>query len=226
MQLEMARRGAHEGAAIDERYQQWISELVVLQKAKECCNWLQINIQINDLFIEKMALSTQLAETAAQRLIESSTIESLTSEDLWVRLLQTTNNSAQLLLASIKQKWADEVSQFSKLTPPLQLKATTSLLPQNEVPLSDYEANYKIADRFSKMEIPSTSQDLSNFLLALNNCVEAAKKLCFDAPETVIEFFRAVNSGGANLSLVTPEVLAWLSENRQIQNYLVRGFVR
>jgi len=226
VQLEMARRGAHEGSAIDERYQQWVSELAVFHKAKDCCNWLQINIKLIELYVEQVALSSQLAETAAQRLIDSSTIESLTHEDLWIRLLQATKTSAQLLFSSVKKKWSDEVSQFAKLTPPVQLKATTSLLPQNEVLLRDYETNYRIAERFSKMEIPSSSQDLSNFLQAIKNCIEAAKNLCFDAPECVIEFFRAVNSGGANLSLVTPEVLTWLSENNQIQKYIVRGFVR
>jgi hypothetical protein len=223
LELEMARRGAHDGAAINERNQQWLAELASLQRAKLGRDWLQFVIDKDAPYNNQIIETAQLAEEAANRLEENSNVECLTEGDLWIRLLQTTNTTAKTLFDLVKLNWIDEISIFHKLTPYNQLRSTASILPQNLSPLNDYETNYKIAERLSKQDSPKTEQDITQFKQSVKNCIDAAAKLCFDAPDEVIEFFRAVNTGGASLNLVTPVVLTWLKDNDQLLKYIVRG---
>jgi hypothetical protein len=223
IELEIARRGAHDGAAINELNQKWLTEVAILQKAKLGRDWLQFDIDQDTPYNKQITETAYLAEEAAKRLEEHSNIECLTEGDLWIRLLQTTNATAKTLIELVKLKWIDEISKFHQLTPYNQLRSTASLLPQNLSPLNDYESNYRIAEHLAKLDSPKTEQDLTHFRQSVKNCIDAAAKLCFDAPDEVIEFFRAVNTGGASLNLVTSVVLTWLKDNDQLLKYIVRG---
>jgi hypothetical protein len=222
-QLEAARRGAQDGEAIDQRMQQWKSELADLQSSRQRADWLRIELSQVPLYPEQFAYTRQLAEQAAQRLVVRPDIEALTEEDLWVRLLQTAQKTAGTAWAQVKRTWAQRVEEFRQLTPSHQLRATASPLPQNDAPLADHEVHYHAASRFAAMEVPKSAGDPEAFANSIDACRSLAAKLRFDAPAEVEVFFRAINAGGASLALVTPTVLAWLAENDQLGRYTVRG---
>jgi hypothetical protein len=223
-QLEAARRGAQDGEAIDQRMQQWKSELADLQSSRQRADWLRIELSQVPLYPEQFAYTRQLAEQAAQRLEVRLDIEALTEEDLWVRLLQTAQKTAGTAWAQVKHTWVQRVEEeFRQLTPSHQLRATASPLPQNNALLADYEVHYRAASRFAAMEVPKSAGDPEAFTNSIDTCRSVAAKLRFDAPAEVEVFFRAINAGGASLALVTPTVLAWLAENDQLGRYTVRG---
>lgn len=225
-QLDSVRRGASDGAAIDKRYEQWHGHLTALQNARDRAAWLEVEeAQLADYSV-KLAHATELAAQAARTLAATSDIGVLTHEDLWARLLKTSESAGEILSVHIAQRWAEEKAAFSTLTPAHQLEATASPLPQNSEHLRHYREAYSNASRLANLNAPKTSTDRTSLRAAIQQCVDAASKVRFDAPEDVAAFFRAVNSGGALMSLVTPTVLQWLTENDQLQRYVVRGVLK
>jgi hypothetical protein len=226
MQLEAARRGADQGAAIDQRQKQWTAALAALQAARSRADWLEIDASQVQGFIAPWTHTQDLAEQAAQRLEANPDIDVLTQEDLWVRLLQTAQSSAETLAQAVRQRWAELVAPFSELTPVNQLRASASPVPQNQALLEVYETDYRIASRLASLDQPRTDADPQALAQSLESCRQAAAGLRFDVPAEVETFFRAVNAGGASMTLVTSTVLAWLGENDQLRHYMVRGSAR
>ena len=225
-QLDLARRVGRDSAAIESRLRQWLSELAKMQSAHERAAWLEIEPSLVERYGEQLSYTRQLTEEAAQRLEATPDVSVLTEEDLWVRLLQAANKSAETILGAVKQRWATKVAQFKELTPPNLLRATAPALPQNEEALGDYDKNYGSASRLAAIEFPKTPSDPDELAQSIERCKAAAARLRFDAPTDVQVFFRAVNAGGASMTLVTPTVLVWLEENDQLHKYTVRGNAR
>jgi hypothetical protein len=222
----VARRGVNDGAAIDERRQQWSAKLVPLQGARQRASWLGLVPAAVPEHGHQFLRTKQLAAEAAARLEVTPEIAALTGDDLWVRLLQSAEGAAQSLSEAVKAQWAQAAAAFRELTPPDQLRITASPLPENERLLSAYEVNFRQAGRLAAQEVPRTTEDPAALAAAITACQTAAAGLRFDAPEEVEAFFRALNAHGAHLGLVTPTVLAWLAENGDLQNYIVRRSVR
>lgn len=225
-QLEVARRGAQDGEAIDQRTQQWNEKLGELEAARQRADWLHVDLSQVASYPEQFTYTRQLAQEAAERLERRSDIEALTEGDLWVRLLQTAQKTAGAASDQVKRSWALKVEEFRDLTPSHQVRATASPLPQNDALLANYEAQYRAASRLAGMEHPRSASDAEAFAQAIQGCKEIAGRLRFDAPTDVEEFFRALNAGSASLAVVTPNVLAWLSENDQLGKYVVRSSFR
>lgn len=221
-QLEAARRGVNDGAAIDERRQQWSAKLAPLQAVRERASWLGLVPAAVPEHAVQFLRTKELAAEAAARLETTPEIAALTGDDLWVRLLQSAEDAAHSLSEAVKERWAQAVTAFRELTPPDQLRITASPLPANERLLSAYEVDFRQAGRLAAQEFPRTADDPAALEAAIASCQTAAAGLRFDAPEEVETFFRALNAHGAHLGLVTPTVLAWLAENGDLQNYIVR----
>lgn len=222
-QLEAARRGAQDSEAVDQRMKQWNERLGNLESARQRADWLRIELSQVASYAEQFTYTRQLAQEAAQRLVHRPDIGALTEGDLWVRLLETAQKTAGAAWDQVRRTWALKVEEFRQLTPSDQLRATASPLPQNDSLVANYEVQYRAASRLAGMEAPRSASDPELLDQAMGACREITARLRFDAPADVEEFFRAINAGGASLALVTPTVLAWLSENDKLGSYVVRS---
>jgi hypothetical protein len=221
-QLEAARRGVSDGAAIDERRSQWSAKLARLQGARERASWLGLEPAVIPDYVGQFQRVRELAAEAIARLEDRADVAALTGDDLWVRLLQSADGAAENLWQAVKERWAQAAARLQELTPPNQLRITASPLPENERLLLVYEANFRQAGRLAGQEFPRTADDPGALDAAIAACKEAAAGLRFDAPADVEAFFRALNAHSAHLGLVTGAVLDWLAENGELQSYVVR----
>jgi hypothetical protein len=221
--LEAARRGTREAEAIELRKKQWQDKLDGLLAAQQRAGWLEIDLLQVDTFPELVNRTRELAQEAVTRLAAHPDTEVLTKEDLWASLLQTAQNAADTALAEVKLNWSERVDHFHQLTPTQQLRTTASALPQNKERLAEYELQYQAASLLAAIAVPKSANNAQALSAAIVGCRLIASELCFDAPQEVDEFFRAVNAGGASLALVTPTVLTWLEENDQLGGYTVRA---
>lgn len=222
-QLDAARRGALDVEAIDERMQQWSARSDDLRSARQRAEWLQIDLTQVASYPDQFAYTRDLAQQAAQLLEQRQSVEVLTEEDLWVRLLQTTQKTAALAWDQVKLGWRLRLEEYQQLSPTQQLRATASPVPQNAVLLEEYDAQYRNASRLAALEAPKSASDPGNLFQAIETCRTLAAQLRFDAPKEVEVFFRAINAGSASLALVTPTVLVWLANNDQLGRYAVRS---
>jgi hypothetical protein len=222
-QLAVAREGAQDGEAIDQRMRQWQEKVGELQSARTRADWLAVDLSHAAPYPEQLAYTRQLAQQAAERLEQRMNVATLTEENLWVRLLQTTQKAADCALEQVRHAWKQKVEEFRLLIAFHQLQATASPLPQNEALLAEYEVLYRSASRLAALEVPKSAGDPDALAQAIDRCKALAAQLRFDAPKDVEEFFRAINAGGASLALVTPTVLTWLADNEQLGKYTVRS---
>lgn len=222
-QLEAARRGALDGEAIDERTRQWTMTSDDLRSARQRAEWLQIDLMHLAFYPDQLAYTRDLAQQAAQRLEQRQSVEVLTEEDLWVRLLQTTQKTAALARDQVKLGWRLRLEEYQQLSPTQQLRATASPVPQNAMLLEEYDAQYRNASRLAALEAPKSASDPGNLFETIKTCRTLAAQLEFNAPKEVEDFFRAINAGSASLALVTPTVLVWLADNDQLDRFAVRS---
>jgi hypothetical protein len=223
VRLEAARKGAQDVEDVDRRAQQWTEKLGGLERARQRASWLNVDLSEVPPYPERFAYAQELAREAAGRLEQRRDIEGLTEHDLWVRLLETVEKATSLAYEQTKNVWRLCAEGFDELTPPSQLRATASPVPQNDVLLAQYEEHYRTASRLAALEAPRSAGDREILADAVTTCKGLIAQLKFDAPKDVEEFFRAVNAGGASLALVTPTVLAWLAESGLLERYVVRG---
>lgn len=224
--LDAARSGAQFGEDIGQRTSQWNQKLSDLLAAHQRADWLQVKLSQVATYPGQFASARDLALQAADRLEQRLDLEVLTKDNLWVRLLQTTQTTSAAAWEQVKRAWRSEVEQYRQLTPIQQLRATAAPLPQNDALLNQYEMHYRDASRLASLEVPRSSSDPEAITQAIRACRTLVTQLRFDAPKEVEEFFRAINAGTATLTLVTPSVLAWLADNDLLAGYTVRSSAR
>jgi hypothetical protein len=96
-------------------------------------------------------------------------------------------------------------------------------LPENQQALLQYKNLYKRLIAFRNTP-PISVDELTD----VQSCSEELSQIGFienkDVPSAVREFFKATSSGtGANLDLLTIEVIAWLRSNDMLNNFAVKA---
>lgn len=221
--IDHARRGLQEAARIEARLEEWSQALGALQSAQRQADWLNISLDDVHSFNEPSAHMQQLAQVAAERLSANRNVEDLLSEDLWIRLLQTVKSAMRAVKNEVASAWASLAQEFRALTPYRQLHATVAPLPQNRTLLEAYRSQYEDGARLANLPEPRSGDDQTRIREIVANCKQIVTQLTYDAPAEVGEFYRSINAGTASLEHVTPEVLAWLSSNDNLRNYVVRS---
>ena len=165
----------------------------------------------------------QHAATVLSRLQADVDIKELTRDAAWTRLLKASDGFTEVLEDAARNAWAAQLQLRGSLENPSTLRARTPQTPENEEALTRYERNYVLYADIAKRPLPVTPDDLTQLDAHVAACKAAYSRLTFDLPLEVRAFFDALQSGAANLSHVTPQVLAWLAEQRQLERFLVRS---
>lgn len=139
---------------------------------------------------------------------------------VWTTLtnrLQTLTNNAQTALGEDWRRYFDN-NLFSGL-PPAKREATLAKTPQNKQSLARYWILYQSFIKY-RQQLPTCAEEFNN----LRQLSQQLAEITFqeDVPEDVRKFLEALSSG-AELQLLTPEVLTWLRDNKLLENYVVRA---
>jgi hypothetical protein len=103
------------------------------------------------------------------------------------------------------------------------LRLRTPLAPQNEEALRSYESNHAFYAEIARRPLPATPDDLTQLDAHIAACKLAYSRITFDLPPEVKAFFDALQSDSATLADVTPQVIAWLAERRQLNRFRVQS---
>lgn len=167
----------------------------------------------------------QLCGMILTRFAESPKASTLADKQRWTKLLEALaefNASEETLQ---KQDWKGYYSSrlFGGVSPEQRQQTILMTLPKNLEALGLYRSLYK---RFAQYRnsVPGTAEELDE----VQACSRELSEIRFvendDVPVAVREFFNATSSGsGANLDLLTPEVIEWLRTNNMLNNYAVRA---
>lgn len=159
------------------------------------------------------------------RFTESPRAATLVDKQRWTKLTGTLHdfNVSEEMLQ--KQDWKGYYGTrlFGGVSPEQRKQTILITLPENQSKWDHYKRLYA---RFSEYRntVPASAEDLDG----VQTCSKELSEIRFvendDVPVAVREFFNATSSGsGANLDLLTPEVIGWLRANNMLNNYAVRA---
>lgn len=187
--------------------------------------WLKVGgVSLSDApdDLEKVKQTCRMLST---RFIESPNSSTLVDRQRWKNLTDAVTRFQTVEETQQKQNW--KIYFDTKLfggVPPEQREQTILMsLPENREALAQYTNLYRRLTAF-RTTLPSTVEELKG----VQKCSEELSRIQFienkDVPSAVREFFRATSSGtGANLDLLTSEVIAWLRSNGMLNNFAVKA---
>lgn len=159
------------------------------------------------------------------RFTESPKAATLVDKQRWTKLKESINEFNTVEETLQKQDWKGHYSTklFGGVPPEQRERTILMTLTENRDALALYKGLYKRLSLY-RTAVPSTaaeleeaqesSRQLSGIRFVENN----------DVPSAVREFFNATSSGGgANLELLTTEVVDWLRSNGMLNHFAVRA---
>ena len=117
--------------------------------------------------------------------------------------------------------WRDKDAELLVSEPELE---TQRRLPELRKNAETYEKAYATFRECGERRLDG---ETAHALLESMKIIQQTRaKMIFDVPETVQRFFKAMqqapHGGGAPLSMLTEEVISWLSEHGETANYVIR----
>lgn len=221
--LVVAQRHQHQRSTLRERSEEWDKARTDWAKAVEQAGWIDLRPEsVPDCARIQLTLRADAVE-AAKRLGDMQDVASLAKDPLWKRLLQATGKAAEVLRAATQAAWRAWVESMERPIAPAALRAKVASIPANREILKRYEQLHASYERLAAQSAPRTAGDATALRTAEAECKAAVDGLSYDVPPAVEAFFRAVDGRSATLAILTPDVLQWLREHGQLDQYAIRS---
>lgn len=221
-QVEAARRNQHVRARLEQRTREWNEQRSKLAAAHGRAEWIDLQPAEIAQFVQMHEQLSRFARQALDRLGNGLDVTTLTEDPLWAKLLNLAQGAADALDGAVQARWHEFVDNLGALESPTALEATLPKTPANVEALDAYRPKYSEFKKLSDQSVPRSSEDKSRLEGVIAEGRTVLSNLQRNVPKEVDDFFRAVNANAASLALVTPTVLHWLAENRQLNRYQVR----
>lgn len=222
-QLTLAQRHANQQRQVQERAREWRSRYDALQSLVARVASLSLDAEAQRRLADKRERLRHNSSQVLDRLKSLGDIGELTGDALWTRLLASVVGLAEELEASGKSAWKSYVDAQGVLEAPAWLNNRAPSTPINEAALAAYRGHYRVYSDLVKLPMPRSADDLGQLSTVIAMCRAEAARITFDVPPDVQRFFRAIQSGSATLASVTPDVLTWLADNKQLERYRVQS---
>lgn len=119
-----------------------------------------------------------------------------------------------------KEKWREFVELAYSGQNPKEVETSLGLTDGNKRNLPLYQNAFMELTRYSR-SVPKERADFDRVRDAARQLTEIYQQFDFRVSDSVKRFLKAVGEGGADLSLLTEEVVAWLEENKSTNKYRI-----
>ena len=167
----------------------------------------------------------KLCQQVIARFVESPKATTLVVGQRWKKLHSTISTLVDEEENRQKQAWRAYFSTqlFGGLSPEQLSQTIVQTLPENKKALERYKSAYASFLGYRNV-VPTTPQDFENVQKYSRELSEIRFIENEDVPVAVREFFSATATAyGANLDLLTSEVMSWLRDNDMLKHYTVRA---
>lgn len=221
--LALAKRHADDQKVIQQRTLEWKDRNAKLQALRARTACLALAAEDVKTVSAKRTAFRQNAGTILARLQQDESINELTRDATWKRLLKSSEGLSDDLEAAGRKAWTAYLEEQSNLENPVALRLRTPPTPENDDALRAYQASYAAYESIARLSLPRTAEDLTQVTTHVAACRQAFARLTFDLPSEVKRFYEAINAGTATLAQVTPSVLKWLAEHGHLERFRVRS---
>lgn len=222
---KLANQTRQELSALQQRKREWEQQaserLELLNKARLVdANLLRTEeIAKADAFVQVLALE------AKKVLQDGGNVQDLSKDSLWTKLTKAAGSANILLRDAAKKQWQQFVESLGHVVTPQVLEGRMLKTPANEVLLGTYKQQYLIYQTAVRAELPISGTTQSDLTTVVETLQGLSEQLQGTAPDSVRKFLKAVGSGGADLELLTSEVMEWLRENDTPSRFVIKSRV-
>lgn len=169
--------------------------------------------------ISNLPKVVKLVDEIKVKFSEHKSSKTLKQGRRWSALIKQLKTLLQDIYQSQKSDWLVYFNNnYFGGVPPSQKERILLHTPENDKSLQLYKELYERFSRFKSISPNNKEEfDLLRNLSHQLNSIEFKE----NAPECVREFLAATNTG-ANLELLTSEVMDWLRDNNLLNSYIVR----
>lgn len=219
--VRLANQVRHQLAAVQRRASEWDKckqkRVMLAQKVGYIAPPDAAMADITQANKATQALCAQVR----QLLLDTKDIEVLSQDDLWLRLLRTAEKANKICEGAIRTTWKALIQALGAVESSSALAARVPATPGNEKVLTTYSALYSNYATLATADMPAGPDSAPE----LEACVEQLRKILSTltpAPDSVHRFFKAIETGGATLDLITEEVLEWLKRHDDWTRFVVK----
>ena len=218
---EQARSGVEESQELEGQRQELAKRQEYFRQLLERVD----RLSKNGVKFKAPAGAVQIREkiqTTTSQFRETPNAATLKASRRLMSLLSSMDKLGDTVVESQKAAWQKFFSSklFGGLSPAAQ-RSVIALTPSNKKSLENYSILFNQFSAYQN-KIPETQEEFNK----LNLISIELGKITFDknVPESVAKFFSATASNeGANLELLTSEVVDWLRKNHLLDKYVVRA---
>ena len=219
---KVANQTRQEIAALQQRVREWGQHTKTRDMLTEKSRIVDSTLLARDDIVQADSNVRVLAKQAREILQAGGNVQDLSTDNLWTRLTTAAGSANGLVQNAARETWRQLVEGMGHVEPPSVLEGWMLKTPANQSILGDYKQRYAAYLAAARADLPasaSTHGDLAKMVETLQGLREQLKGT---APEAVRLFLKAIESGGAALELVTPEVMDWLRANDDPNRYVVK----
>jgi hypothetical protein len=220
--VKVANQTKHELAALQERITEWDgivkARATLKHKAKVIDPTLLARTEISSTDVEV----TKLVDSAKELLQGGADVQTLARENVWTRLTELAKKSNELIRSAAQEEWKTFLETLGNIEAPSALEARMLKTPANQEVLTRYREHFAKTQPILRLDLPASESDKATLIAAVEAIRQLKDQLKSSAPEVVRLFLRAIENGGASLSMATPEVLEWIRANDDQNRFVIK----
>ncbi|MDP1692151.1 MAG: hypothetical protein Q8L49_09430 [Burkholderiaceae bacterium] len=159
----------------------------------------------------------------ARKVLEGATdVQALSADNLWARLLNGADAAIAAASEAVKSAWREHIAELGTVEAPAVLESRVLRTPATRDPLEQYKLFHSQYLRIVRQDAPSDPAVLTQLSACVRQLRDIQATLIIDAPESVRNFFKSIEEGGATIDQLTPDVLDWLRAHDDIRRFVVK----
>jgi len=220
---KLANQTRQELSALQQRKREWEEQLSERLDLLTKARLIDANLLLQEEIAKADASVKALALAAKKVLQDGGNVQELTKDSLWTKLTKAAESANKLLSDTAKRQWRKFIEGLGHIDTPQVLEGRMLKTPANEVLLGKYKHHYLVYQAAVRSELPIGETTQTELATTVETLQGLSEQLRGTAPEAVRKFLQAVGGGGADLELLTSEVMEWLCENDTSSRFLIKS---
>jgi hypothetical protein len=220
---KVANQTRQEISAIQQRMREWGQCANTRRVLTEKVRIVDPLLLVREDIVQADCNVKGLAQQAKELLLAGGNVQDLATDNLWTRLTAAAESANQDVRSAACDHWRKFVQNFGPIESPTVLDARIVKTPANVGLFESYKQHYTKYSAIVRAELPANSSTPEELISAVSTLQALREQLIGTVPEVVRAFFKALENGGAELGLITPEVLEWLRENDDPNRFVVKS---
>ncbi|MBC8648374.1 hypothetical protein GYM54_01300 [Pseudomonas sp. MTM4] len=221
--VKVANQTKQEISALQQRLREWTKHANARRALVEKVRIVEPSLLAREDIVQADCAVKGLAQQAKTLLLAGGNLQDLAVDNLWTRLIAAAESANDKVRSAARDQWRQFVESLGRVDTPTYLDEQMLRTPANEDLLRTYKEHYPKYSAIARTDLPASTSTPDELIRVVSTLQDVQQQLKGTAPEAVRLFLKAVESGGASMDLITPEVMQWLQANDEPSRFVVKS---